>query len=301
MDKPLEHTLDRALRGDQNILSGFGFERMTTVTPEIVPGTCAWEEKLTVRADGHVSLFTRRSITEASSEIIGHFESSQDKDALLDLIRLVKESPFDRQPRVRIDPGDVSVRLRFVIGGAWYEHYTSPKDPRAMDAIGPLLQELDRLGAEARHRPVMALELRLEMPDEVKPGENMLPVNLTFANPGREGFWVTHPGSLDAAQPSEHCRLLYGRQPEIEENITPLPMEIVTADLKRTKKDDPPLIWIPAEAEVRYQFVAKLNLRDPGTYLARAAFSSYSGEDIVGGQPRLRGCVFSNEVRIRVF
>ena len=300
MNKSLEYTLDRALRGDQNVLSGFGFERVTTVTPEIFPGTFAWEDRLTVRADGHVSLFTRRSITEASSEIVGHFELSQDKDALTDLIRLVKESPFDKQPQVRIDPGDVSIRLRFVIGGSWYEHYTSPKDPRALDALGPLLQELDRLAAEARRHPVMALGLRLEMPDEVKAGDTMLPVNVTFANPGREGFWITHPGSLDAAQPSDQCQLLYGRQPEIEENITPLPMEIATADLKRTKKDDPPLIWVPAESEVRYQLVAKVDLRDPGTYLARASYSSYAGEDTVGGQPRLRGCVFSNEVQIQV-
>jgi hypothetical protein len=60
------------------------------------------------------------------------------------------------------------------------------------------------------------------------------------------------------------------------------------------------LQWIPPQSGKGFQFSATLVLPQSGSYVARAGFSSYAGEDAIGGQLRIRGSVFSDEVEIDV-
>jgi hypothetical protein len=60
-----------------------------------------------------------------------------------------------------------------------------------------------------------------------------------------------------------------------------------------------PLLWLGPGATESRHFTATVDL-SPGSYLMRASYASYQGEDTVAGQPLLRGCAFSAESTVEV-
>ena len=300
MNRAVNELLERLLEDHEALLPGFGLERLTIAGEPIGPSTYLWEERLTLQGSGDVGLDTRRSIADMSGEEIGEYRSTECEETVLGLVRLVRETGLDELPAFEIDPIDVRVRFSIVGGGTCHEYPIGVQDPEALEPLQPLLGELDRLALEVRKHPVATLGVSLELPSEAGVGEHQLPVMLRFRNSGNVGTWVTHPGAMEGTPETDHCSLLYCYREELEPDVTPVPPEIFSAQLDSTQADQEALLWLAGASEVALESTASVSLPDPGTYLARAVYSCYSGEDTVGGQRRLRGCVFSNELAIEV-
>ena len=285
MNRAVNELLERLLEDHEALLPGFGLERLTLAGEPIGPSTYLWEERLTLQGSGDVGLDTRRSIADMSGEEIGEYRSTECEETVLGLVRLVRETGLDELPAFEIDPIDVRVRFSIVGGGTCHEYPISVQDPEALEPLQPLLGELDRLALEVRKHPVATLGVSLELPSEAGVGEHQLPVMLRFRNSGNVGTWVTHPGAMEGTP---------------EPDVTPVSPEIFSAPLSPAQGDDDRLLWLAGPSEVALESTASVSLPDPGTYLARAVYSCYSGEDTVGGQRRVRGCVFSNELAIEV-
>lgn len=305
MNEAFRQALGGLLKGDEGLRAGFGLERRTTAGPPIPPDAFCWEESLTVQGNGNIALKTRRSIADVSAEPIGEFQSAQGKDVVMNLVRLVLDSGLDVQPPFRVEPTDVQVRLGVIVGGITHASSIGMRDPAALAPLRPLLQQLDRLAAEARKYPVISLALQLERPPAMTAGRMEIPVDLSFVNTGLSGFWITHPSTLasrdaSGATTTEHCGFLCGRRPDPQPGITPLPMALERSPLVAAAMDGKAFLWVPPSSRVSIRFTAAVGFPSTGTYVARAVFSSYQGDDSLGGQPRLRGCVFSNEVTLPV-
>lgn len=303
MNKLMRQALDDILTGDEALLSGFGLERRTTVGAPLFSETYLWDERLTLRGNGNAGLSTRRSIADVSGAPIGDFLARQGKEDMLGFVRLIRDARLDEMQPFRIEPVETKIRLTVVAGGVSRQNFIGVTDPAALAPLQPILQELDRLAAAVSKNPTTALSLGLEISDATPANINaQRTVTLNFRNIGPLGFWIAHPQTVagDPAAGDERCALLYGHRAEVPPDVTPLPMQMRAAALVAAERDDQELLWIPGASEVKLTFTADLDFDQPGLYLMRAVYAAYSGEDAIGGQRRLRGCVFSDETQLRM-
>jgi len=295
----LEKALARAQEGDPAALGGFGFERHTLKGPGIPGDGNEWEERMTLTGDGALRLRTNRSIGDMGSEPIGEYRRQAEREVVRRIIQLVRETPWGELPRFRIEPADTRIRISVAAAGMVQEVAIGFRDPTAILPVKPLLQELDRMAASLRADPVRTLAIALEMPRTARAAKIRLPVTLRFRNSGPEGYWLTHPGALGRVHRWEQCGLIYGREPERVPGFTPPPIEQQGAPLE-PGEDPRDLMWVAGGSELSQRFSCLLEPARGGRYLARAVYSTYQGEDHVTGRPRLRGCVFSNQVEIEI-
>jgi hypothetical protein len=298
--KLLDAALSEAAKGNPTALANFGIERATVGGLGIPPAGYEWEERLTLDGDGHLRLQTRRSISDDGLEAIGEFSLSCDDTVVANTIELLRDARLDEMPRSRIEPSELRLQITLAAGGAHQQTTISLNDPDSIDRAAPLLSELDRLALLARENPVKTLSIRLEMPPRAPAARVALSLSLTFINEGTAGYWLTHPNALAPAVSWERAALLYGKKPEIRPGITPLPVELSESPLQAADQKDADLFWLGPGGSVEHQFTTTMNFSEPGTYLARATYSTYAGEDQVAGRARMRGCAFSNEVEIEV-
>lgn len=279
-----------ALARTPSLLASFGIERLT-VRADL------WHERLAIQGLGKATLSTLRSIGDASGEEIGRYETSLGNEQVGELLKAV-ELTLEGGPPPRLSPGDVRVVVTVVACGARWLRVIGGLPP-ALAPYRPLLFALDKAAFATRQQAKSTLKLVLGLPETLPPGEQTLTTELAFENRGSEGAWMRSPSSGIADQPAEHVRLWYARAPVEQPGVTPLPPEPTWVPLEPMPRVQRPLLWLaPGEHEAR-QFVAQVSL-DPGRYLMRASFSSYEGEDTVGGQPLLRGCAFSDEHTVEV-
>ncbi len=298
MNATMERALAGAARGDSGLLATFGIERQSVAGAPIPGAGPEGEERFSLTGAGTLAMRRRRSLFDLSSEPVGEFRQQVDRETVMRVIQLIRDARPDELPRTRIGMADMRLRLVITAGGALEETASSPDNAEAIAAAKPLLQDLDRLAASVQQNPERTLRLRLEMPAALRAAKVRLPLTLRFQNEGGEGYWLTHSGALQRAARWERCSLIYGRKPEIQPGFTPPPIQLCEAALEPSEKRELDLFWIGGEAEVEQSLTATLDFGAPGVYLARAVFSSYAGEDHAGGQPRLRGCAFSNETTI---
>lgn len=278
------------LSGSPLLLDGFGLERICDAAP-------AWVERLTIEGPGTVTLSTVRSIMDASGEEIGRFEGSASREevrALAEALAALVSTPA--QP-ARIEPGDMHIVLRAVVGGATWERVLL-SEPTVLAPWKPLLALLDRLAVAGRSRPVATLGVGLTLGQPLKPGSQELSLSLFFKNRGRIGYWMTNPSARLADSDDEHCRLVLAPEPVLDPNLTPLPPELQTVALRPLVVAERPLLWLPAGATEERPFSAPVTV-ERGPHLLRASFASYSFTG-AGGRPALRGCAFSDEQRVVV-
>lgn len=300
MSGSFNQALERVIEGDPEALLGFGLERHTTAGLRYPSGIFQWEERLAARGDGTAELLSRRSIAEVSGEEIGLYRQGLELDRASKLASLVRDTDLLGQPLFRVEPGDVGVRITVVAEGAVGEKNIGVRDPAALEPIQPLLAELDRLAMEIRHSPAMTLRLELDVPAEARPGQIEMPVVVRFINSGPQGYWVRHPRLLASLDRTETARLFFGSADRAGPDITPLPTEMHGAPLISTNSVDSDMLWVPANGVAEHHATAKVLFRDYGTYLLRAMWASYEGEETVAGQPRLRGAAYSNEISVEV-
>lgn len=302
----VEGALDRAAVGDETTLAGFGLERITASSP-------FWEERLAIDGTGRVTLRTRRSIADVSGEAIGAYAFDAGCDAAASVAKQVRAAALLSFSAVHVEPFGVRTIVSIVAGGA-AQRVVVGGGPERLAPLGPLLQELDRLAMAARRHPEMTLGLELETAAPLRRGMTEVPVVLRFRNVGNTGYWMTEPSSFppglgtddDAKRmPAtedgvdwrrEHCLVWFGfREPETP-GVTPLPVEVTRGALAPEDRGLPPLVWMPPRGAIERRFRAAIPLHEAGSLVVRASFASYAGDDTIAGRPRLRGCVFSNDL-----
>jgi hypothetical protein len=267
------------------LLSGFGIERLTLAGDR-------WRESLSIVGSGKTSLSTLRSFGDASGEAIGRYASALPAPELAGLVDAAGAT-LDGGPPPRLSPEDVRLVITIVACGSQLTHVVGGGPP-ALEPYQPLLVALDRVAVATRRQPQAVVRLGLELPPLVAAGPHTLATVLAFHNPGSAGAWLRNPAAIDEDSEREHVRLWYAERPVEQPGVTPLPLEPAWVPVVPEMRAQRPLLWLgPGEREAR-PFTAQLTL-DPGSYLVRASFASYAGEDSVGGQPLLRGCVFSEE------
>jgi|JI10StandDraft_1071094.scaffolds.fasta_scaffold56573_4 hypothetical protein len=278
------------LTTDALSLAGFGIERICSAAP-------LWEERLTVDAEGAVQLSTRRSLSDVSGESIGTFGQPGRRDVLMQIVAALQAvnwpAPMGAAPR----PYAMQIRLSTVLNGE-LRSVALPVEPQSLAPLAPLLQLLDRLAAEVRQRPVRSLALAAECAAPRAQGTHELTLALRLRNKGEAGYWVTAPGSTAAAE-TDSCTLYFAALPKPEPGVTPLPVTPRTA-LLRSVTSSEPLIWIGPHSEYVQHLRGRVDLDSAGTWSMRIGFATYSGEDTIAGQPRMRGCAFSNDLGLGV-
>jgi hypothetical protein len=200
--------------------------------------------------------------------------------------------------------------VRVKLAGETRELEIDVDAPRAPD-LAALLSGLDDIRVRALQHPRMTLRLGLAMdaspwPPGPRTGAEHVQVTLRFHNDGPTGYWMTEPASFvagasaSARDGSEHCGVLYVVRKPTTPGITPSPSEPTFVHLDPEAKIDDPVVWLAGHAVVHRRFVAALRpyTNAAGAILARATWSSYAGEDSLEDKPRLRGCVFSNELSL---
>lgn len=270
--------------------ASFGIER------QMLAGAL-WRERLVVEGSGRVGLETLRSFGDASGEEIGRYDAALSPERVSRVLKAL-EPCLPEAPRVHLEPSDLRVVLSAVADGARFLRVAGGGPPQ-MEPYLDLMSELDKAGREVREHPraTLAMEFRLVAPP--RKGTQEARVEVTFRNRGAEGFWVRNPLFEMAEEDDEHVRLWYARESVAERGVTALPVEPVGEAMYAVVASDRPLLWIEPRESRLLEFVTRMDL-DPGRYLLRAAFSSYEGEDEIGGRTRLRGCVFSPELSVEV-
>jgi hypothetical protein len=279
-----------ALGRAPGLLVGFGVERLT------LSGDY-WAERLMIQGTGKAVLTTLRSFGDASGEEIGRFETKLGETHITELVGAVGETVHGgRLPK--LSANEVRVLISIVACGARLDHIVGGGPPD-LEPYKPLLLVLDKIAIATRAHPKSTLELELEVSNTLASGPQDLPIILSFTNHGDEGTWIRSPASGLEDEPTEHVRLWFAERKIPQPGITPLPLDPICIPLDPMLHVQRPLLWIGAgETEAR-QFTAKVDLT-PGSYLMRASFASYGGDDIVAGQNLLRGCVFSPETTVEV-
>ncbi len=279
-----------ALAHVPSLLVGFGIERLTLAGD-------FWAERLMIQGMGKSALTTLRSFGDASGEEIGRFESKLSDTRVVELVRAV-EATLEGGPAANLSPGDVRVLISIVTGGSRLDHVVGGAPPD-LEPYTPLLVALDKAAAETRAAPKTTLKLQLEVPAKLSPGPQSLPVVLSFQNRGDEGAWIRSPTSGLEDEPTEHVRLWYAERAVEQPGVTPLPLEPLCIALAPAMRTERPLLWIGGGETESRPFSATVDLAT-GSYLMRASFASYGGDDTVAGQNLLRGCAFSAETVVEV-
>ena len=272
-------------------LAGFGIERVCGAAP-------LWNERLTVDEHGAVRLRTLRSLSDASGVPIGVFARQDDREVLARLLQALDEMTWPAAPTLAPRPYELHVRLSLMIGGE-LRTITIPAKPQLLAPLSPLLDLLDLLTIEALQHPKHSLVLSAECDLPRRQGLQDLTIALTLRNDGDSGYWIPSPSGATGDE-TVSCALSYSVLPQPAPGVTPLPVVARTAVLSPVTAPEQSLIWIRPCSTHALILRTQVDLDRAGPWSARVGFASYSGEDTIAGRPRMRGCAFSNEVRICV-
>lgn len=294
MNEPLIAALDRALQGEADVLQGLGVEEAVLSSP-------SWDDRVTVDGAGKVTFASRRAAGDRGGSPIGVFESKlakNDLKALLTALRQVAAAP----PRpVRAEAYETRVVLAVVAGGHEWT-FATQANPAALEPLQPALDILGRAQARAMEKPVRSLALTLEVAGPLSFGS--VPLVLHLSNQGEQGAWVSNPLRLPNQKEHERAELVYARPLVFTPGVTPVPMPPRRTLLvpRGPVNDGEPLYrWLPPKGEVAVPVQAVVEPpRGATEVVLRAELHVDEGPDVVAGQPRLRGSVFSADVTVPI-
>ena len=293
MNEPLIAALDRALKGDAQILQGFGIEEAVITAP-------LWDERVSVDGKGVVTFTTRRSSGDNGGSPVGVFRTTLPKEELLSLIRELRKLVAAPPQPHRSEAYETRIELSAVAGGHLFGA-GAPVFPPAMEPLQPVLMPLNRAIGKALEHPVRSLTLELELPDGVGRGGTVAAV-LHLKNGGEQGFWVSNPLALPNQPERDRVQLVYARPIVFTPGVSPVPVParkvLLTPPAAAT--DEPRYRWLPAKGEVTVPMQAKLDPGDAKELVFRAELFAEEGADVVAGQPRLRGSVFSADLTVAI-
>lgn len=300
MDPILRKSLNAVKAGHEGLLAGFGLERYIEYGPPMGTYGRQWQERLTLRGTGAATFDCIRSIVDGSGHDVGSYGDRTSRAELAEVIDLIDSTAILEEAPYRIEPADMMIRFTVIVGGIETVKYIGVNEPERLDKLHPLFQRLQEIELRLKQHPVRSLAVELTAPDTAALGMSDLPITLHFRNRGTESYWIHHPRVLGRGAYYDRCTLNYGYRPPMQPGVTPLPIEVMEAPLRPAAEAGLRLIWLPAGGVQECQLLAPVHFQNSGEHLVRAVYSNYTGEDSVGGVPRMRACVFSPEKTIVV-
>lgn len=291
MNEPLIAALDRALKGDAQILQGFGIEEAVITAP-------LWDDRVSVDGKGIVTFTTRRPSGDNGGSPIGVFRTRLEKEELMSLIRELRKLVAAPPAPHRSEAYETRIELSAVADGHLFGA-GAPAFPPAMEPLQPVLTPLNRAIGKAIEHPVRSLTLELELPQGAGRGGVVAAV-LHLKNGGEQGFWVSNPLALPNQPERDRAQLVYARPIVFTPGVSPIPVppRKVLLSAPAPGADQPRYRWIPAKGAVAVPMQAKIDAGDAKELVFRAELFAEEGADEVAGQPRLRGAVFSADVTV---
>lgn len=200
--------------------------------------------------------------------------------------------------------------------------------------LGQVVRAFSALEKVARQSPVRTLQLTAEMSEPPWDDPTAVPVKLLFQNRGAEGFWIREPATFPVRAPLPQLARATDGAPDVDEDELPHEVtpslarhelcEVICMVERRVPRDVTPMlsptrlrlepvtaatddpaavVWIDGQGSLTRHFTVSIPpvmrpSRD-APLLLRATWSSYVGEELFEGRPRMRGCVFSDELTLR--
>ncbi|MFN0103709.1 MAG: hypothetical protein ACKV2U_16680 [Bryobacteraceae bacterium] len=300
MDPIIQKSLRAAKAGHEAILAGFGLERYVVYGPACGAFGRQWEDRLTMTGKGVGQFHNVRSISDGSGDAAGLFQGKLEPDDLKEVIELVEQVGLLDEAPFQIEPKDMSIRMTIIVGGMQVVKYVGLNEPERIAKLEPLFRRLRKVELALRENPVRTVRVDMTLPAQAAVGMQTIPVTLRFVNDGGESYWMQHPRMLNNGAYYDRATLTYGYRPPVEPGIAPPPIEVMESALLPETEAGLQMIWMAAGGAQEIRMRADVNFHQSGKFLARAVYSNYTGEETVGGVPRLRGCVFSAEHAIIV-
>ncbi len=296
----MRKSLSAARAGHEGLLAGFGLERYIVYGLAAPPNSRQWEDRLSLTGAGEGRFHSLRSITDNGGNAFGYFQRALPREELKEVIGLVDDVGLLDVAPFRIEPADMLIRVTIIVGGMQVTKFVGVNDPERLSPLQPLFRKLQEIELRLKETPSRSLSIEMTTVTEAVVGNQTIPVSVRFVNRGRESYWINHPRTLGRGAYTDRCTIEYGYRAPIQPGITPLPLEVMETSLRSETETGLQMVWMAAGTVQEARLVADVNFHRPGEFLARAVFSNYDGEDVVGGVPRLRGCGFSTEQTIQV-
>jgi hypothetical protein len=289
MNEPFIAALDRALKGDANILQGLGIEEAMITSP-------LWDDRVAVDGKGEVTVTSRRASGDPGGVPIGIFRDKMEQKELVDVIRSLRQLAAAPPPPSRSEAYETRILLSAVADGHLFG-LGVPAFPPAMELLQPVLMPLNRAMGRAMQHPVRSLTLGVAIPAGV-PRDGALTVVLHLINGGTEGFWVSNPARVSNQPEHERVTLVYARPLVITPGVAPMPVRPNKTPLTGPESGEPQpkYLWVPPKGDVPVPLQAKIQTGDAKELVFRVEFHADEGESTVAGQPRLKGSVFSADL-----
>jgi hypothetical protein len=293
MNDALIAALDRALAGDARVLAGFGIERSIFTSP-------AWDDRTVVDGAGNFTFMTTRSPTDRGGEPIGFFRTKLEPAEMQALLRALKAVAQKALTPMRAEPYETRLVLTAVADGRIFRYGTKAAPP-AIEPLQPLLQPLNVALMKALATPVRSLWVEME-PLASVPRAGAVVVTMHLHNDGDEGFWISNPLALANQKEHERAELVYAPPIVFTPGVQPLPVTPRRTLLKPqgAAKDEPRFRWLAPKGDLAVTYQGYVEAADAKELVLRGELYLDEGEDTVSGQPRIRGSVFSPDIKARV-
>ncbi len=293
MNEPLIAALDRALKGDGRVLSGLGIEERVVSLPE-------WDDRIAVDGAGAVTYTSRRPTGDSGGDPIGVFRDRMEKKELMALIRAMRQIAAAPPPVARSEAYELRILLSAVAEGHIFE-ISEPANGEALEPLRSVLDPLQNAIGKAIDHPVRSLTVAIELPDGVA-WSGGTPVVVHLRNAGEQGAWVANPLTLPNVADRDRAELIYRKPMVFTPGIAPAPEPLNRAPLLPRMKtvDEPRYLWVPTGGDVPVPMQAEIKIGDAKELAFRAALFMNEGDEIVAGQPRIRGTVFSADVKVPI-
>lgn len=294
MNEPLIAALDRALKGDAQVLQGLGVEEAVITSP-------LWDDRLAFDGRGQVTFTSKRAPGDRGGGPIGVFGGKVTKDELKALLTALRQLAAAPPPPVRGEAYQTRVLLTVLAGGHEWALATTATPP-ALEPLQPVLAICGRAQAQAMEKPLRSLAVTLEVAGAIS-GAGPVPLVLHLHNAGDEGAWVSNPLRVSNQKEHERAELVYARPLVFTPGVTPVPVpprRTFLVPRVPAAEDEPRYRWVPAKGEIAVPVQAVVEAGSAKELVLRAALFLDEGAEMVAGQPRLRGSVFSADVTVPV-
>ena len=289
MNEPFIAALDRALKGDANVLQGLGVEEAMITSP-------LWDDRVALDGKGVVTLTSRRASGDAGGVPIGVFRDKLEKAELTGVLKSLRQLAEAPPKPTRMEAYETRIILSAVADGHLFG-VAAPAFPPAMEPMQPVLMPLNRAMGRAYQHPVRSLMLGVAIPAGV-PRDGALTVVLHLVNGGTEGYWVSNPARVSNQPEHERVTLVYAKPLVIKPGVAPMPVPPNKTLLTGPEgaEPQPQYLWVPPKGDVPVPLQAKIETGDAKELVFRVELHVDEGESTVSGQPRLKGSVFSADL-----
>ena len=293
MNEAFIAALDRALKGDAKALDAFGVEEAMITSP-------LWDDRVSADGKGVVTFTSRRAPGDYGGTPIGVFEDKLEKGELQAIMRALRQLAANPPPPQRSEAYETRIIVSAVADGHLFG-LAAPAFPPALEPLQPVLLPLNKAMGRAYQHPVRSVGLRVEFPSGV-PRDGSLTVVLHLLNGGTEGVWFSNPARVSNQPDHERVTLVYAKPLVLQPGVAPMPVTPQRVPLTgpEAAEPQPQYLYLPPKGDVAVPLRAKIGVGDAKELAFRVELHADEGESTIAGQPRIKGSVFSTEIKAPV-